>query len=480
MKLFAGRPVVILNKKFAENSSIHVDERVSVKKGSRRIVAVVDVASGIVREDEIITSIEVVTALGLKEKEVVMIEPAIKRRSVELIYKKLTGHRLEREEIDEIIRDIVDNSLTEAEIAYFISAVFKCGMSIEEIVNMTESIVKNGKTLGLKGEIADKHSIGGVPGRTTPIVVSICAAAGLTIPKTSSRAITSPAGTADALEVICKVNFKDSEIKNIIKKAGACMVWGGSLNLSPADDKIIQVEKLLSLDPEPQLLASILAKKISVGAKYVLIDIPYGDGAKVNYEEALSLGKKFVEIGKHFNLKIKCSLNHVKEPLGNGIGPSLEIIDVIKILKREDSCYLLEKRALELAGELLELAGKVQKGKGLEKAKEILESGKAFEKFKQIIIAQQGEIDGIPRAKYSLDLKSDFNGEIKFMDIKKINSMARILGCPMDKYSGIYLYKHLNDKVKNGEKIATLYSESEIELKEAANFFKKNSLVKIC
>jgi len=478
LKLSAGRPVVILHKKFAEKSSLHVNDRVYIERKGKRIAAVVDIATGFLKPNEIVVSIEVSKTMKLKENSLVDIEPATRPKSLELIRKKLFCRKLNKKEFKEIMSDIVKNTLTEAEIAYFVSAVYKCGMSMKEIADMTKAIVDTGKKLKLKGKVVDKHSAGGIPGRTTPIIVSICSAAGLLIPKTSSRAITSPSGTADAMEVLCKVDFSIKELKKILKKTKACLVWGGSLNLAPADDKIIRVERLLNLDPEAQLLASIIAKKLAVNAKYVLIDIPYGRNAKVNKKEAKSLERKFKKLAKHFNIKIACSLKRVDEPLGNGIGPALEISDVIKVLKREDSCYKLESRALELSGKLFELTGKAKKGKGLELARQIINSGLAFKKFKEIIKAQRGSLKEIKKAKYKKDIKAEKNSKIREIKTQELNTLARIAGCPLDKSAGLYLHKHVGDKVKKGQTILTIYAESKIELREAVKYYKRFKPIK--
>ncbi|MCX6748182.1 MAG: thymidine phosphorylase [Candidatus Pacearchaeota archaeon] len=474
LRLEAGRPVAILHKNFAKRASIHIDGRIYLEKGNKKVAAVVDTASGMLKEDEIILSAEILKFIDLKENEYVHIDLASKPESLNYIYKKLSGKPLTKEEIRTIIKDIVNNIITESEIAFFVSAVYKSGMSMQEIFSMIESLVESGKKLNIKGKLVDKHSIGGIPGRTTPIVVAICASTGLILPKTSSRAITTPAGTADALEVICKVDFSIKEMEKIIKKTNACLVWGGALNLAPADDKLIQVERLLNIDPESQLLASIMSKKISVGAKYVLIDIPYGKNAKVNLSKAKTLEKKFKQIAKHFDIKLNCSLNKAEEPLGDGVGPLLEIMDVIKVLKREDSCHLLEKRSLELAGKLLELAGKAKKGTGIAKAQSILDSGKAFEKFKEIILAQKGKLNGLEKARFYHTISADKGYKIVEINIKKINELARRAGCPLDKAAGVYLHKHLNEKVQKGEAIITIYAESLSELKEALAYCYEN------
>lgn len=475
LKWSAGRPVAILHRTLAETAGIHVDDRILIRKNSKKIIAVVDVAVRLFDKEDIAVSTEISQSINLKEDDIVEVELAQKPESISIITKKLKCGRLNQKELKNIMQDIVKNALTESEIAYFVSAIYKCGMSMPEIIRMTKAIVGTGKQLNIhKKLVVDKHSVGGIPGRTTPIVIPICASVGLIMPKTSSRAITSPSGTADALEVICKVDFSIPEIKKIINKTGACMVWGGSLGLAPADDKIIQVERILNLDPEAQLLASIMAKKIAIGSKYVLIEIPYGKYAKVDKKEALRLKEKFSSLGKFFHIKIKCLILKTDQPLGNGIGPALEIKEVISILKRKNSCNLLEERALLLAAEILEMSGKAKKGKGFKLAEKILDSGKAFSKFKQIIKAQQGKLNSIREARFSHNIYAEKNSQIKEIDIKKINQLARILGCPSDKYSGIYLWKHKNEKVNKGEKLLTLYSESKFELKEGIKFYKKN------
>tara|TARA_Y100000034_G_scaffold123040_1_gene169296 strand:+ start:3310 stop:4563 length:1254 start_codon:yes stop_codon:yes gene_type:complete len=401
-------------------------------------------------------------------------------KSFIFIKKKLDKKQLSEKEINEIIKDVVNNSLSEEEISIFVLAMYKHGMNMKEIIYLTKAILNSGNKLKLKDKfMVDKHSIGGIAGnRTTPIVVSICAATGLIVPKTSSRAITSAAGTADVIETIAKVNFSVSELKKILKKTNACMVWGGALNLVPADSKIIKIEKILKIDPEAQLLASIMSKKLAVGSKYILIDIPYGKSAKVTKLKALKLKKKFVYLGRYFNKKLKVVLTDGKEPIGNGIGPSLELIDVINVLDPEKKGPKdLEEKSLFLAGELLELTKKTKNGVDL--AKKILYSGKAYNKFRQIIKAQGGSLKKIKLTKLRYDVLSKKSGKIIEIDNKKINSLVRIAGSPMDKSSGIYLYFHVGDRIKRREKILTIYAESKSRLYEAVKFFNKEKPIKI-
>ena len=478
----AGLPVVMINEKTAEEIGVHTKDRVSIKtlkKNSKEISTIIDTVKGLVGEKEIAISSELKEILNSKTGQKVQVSLAQSPKSMGFIKKKLNKKSLSKKEIDEIINDIVNNSLSEPEIALFISAMYKQGMNMKETIYLIEAILKHGNKLELKNKyIADKHSIGGVAGnRTTPIVVSICAAAGLVLPKTSSRAITSAAGTADVIETIAKVEFSIKKLKKIIQRTNACMVWGGALGMVPADSKIIKIEKILEIDPESQLLASIMSKKLAVGSNYILIDIPYGKFAKVNKSGALRLKRKFEYLGKHFKKKLKVVLTDGSQPIGNGIGPALELIDVIKILDpAQEGPKDLEKKSLFLAAQLLEMSGKKN---AMKIAEEILYSGKAFEKFKQIIKAQGGNLKKIKTAKFKKDIFAKNSGKISEIDNKKINSLARVTGCPTNKYSGLYLYFHVWDKVKKRDKILTIYSESKSRLKQAIKFYNKEKLITI-
>jgi AMP phosphorylase len=473
----AGLPVATLNKKTAKELGVHTKDRILVKTISKKpksISTILDVIEKIVKKDEIVVSSELKKRLGLKIGQRVEVSLAPTPKSLFLIKKKLDGKALSSKDINEIIKDIVSNSLSEPETALFISAMYGKGMSFKETIYLIKSILNSGTTLNFKSKyVVDKHSIGGIPGnRTTPIVVAICAAAGLIMPKSSSRAITSAAGTADVIETIAQIEFSMKEVKKIIKKTNACMVWGGALEMVPADSKIIKVEKMLKIDPKAQLLASIMSKKLALGSKYILIDIPYGKEAKVSKLKGLELKKDFEKLGKYFRKKLKVVLTKGDEPIGNGIGPVLELIDVIRVLDpNKDGPENLKKKSIFLAGEIFELTKKAKKGKGIFMAEQLISSGKAFEKFKEIIKAQKGDINKIKIAKFQKDILVKKSGRIKEIHNKKINSLARVAGCPVDKESGLFLYAHLKDKIKKGDKLLTIYSESKSRLKEAVKYY---------
>ncbi len=479
LKWSAGIPVAMLNESTANLIGVKTKGRIFIKtisKSSRGVSTIVDIAKTLVKRNEVAISSELMERLSLHSGQKVDVDLSPSPKSMVFIKKKLNKETLSPSEIDEIIKDVVNNSLSEAEIALFVSAMYENGMNMKETISLINSILNSGEKLRLKLKnkfIVDKHSIGGIPGnRTTPIIVSICAAGGLIMPKSSSRAITTPAGTADTVETIANVEFSMKEVEKIIRKVGACLIWGGSLKIVPADEKIIQIEKTLNIDPEAQLLASIMSKKLASGAKYILIDIPYGRNAKVRREKALHLKKKFEFLGRHFNKVMKVVLTRGDEPIGNGIGPCLEMRDIIKILSREKSRPLdLENKSLFLAGQIFEMTKKAKKGEGINLAKSILYSGKAFAKFKQIIAAQKGNLNRLKYGKYKKDIFMKKNGTIKDIDNKKITLLARIAGCPMDKCAGLYLYKHTGEKLEKGDKLITIYAESKPRLREAVSFF---------
>lgn len=474
IKLSSGGPqIAILNEKDSIKLDVEALERIKINK----IIAVVNIAKGNkeIKEGEIGLFNETTSAINIKNNQKVKVSTTTKPNSIDFIRKKLQGISLTKEEIYEIINDIVDNKLNEIELTYFVSACYTKKLSIDETKNLTEAIINRGKQIDWgKKLVVDKHSLGGIPGnRTTPIVVSIVAAMGLTIPKTSSRSITSAAGTADTIEVLAKVTFDITKIKEIVNKTNACMVWGGALELASADDKLIKIERPLSLDPQEILLSSIMAKKAAVGSKYVLIDIPIGKNAKTKTkEEALILINKFIQLGKSLGIKVKGVITDGSQPIGNGIGPALEILDVLAVLKRDKKRPLdLEKKSVYLAGKLLEMVG-IKNGK--EKSQKILDSGKAFQKFCEIIKAQEGSINHIQLSNFQKIIKSEKQGTIQEIDNKALSKLARISGAPRNKGSGVYIFVHKGDKIKPGDNLFTIYSENESKLKYSLDFVKEN------
>jgi AMP phosphorylase len=341
-----GMPVISLNEEFTKANDISPMDRVLIKTSKGRVlVAAVDTSEELIQPSEIGFFEDVWKRLKSNNGDLVTVTPVLKPESVKYIRKKMDKEELFDEEIHAIVKDIVDDRLLDVEMASFVSAAYMEGLSISETSALTKSIVETGGRLKLKKKrVLDKHCIGGVPGnRTTMIVVPIIASLGLMIPKTSSRSITSPAGTADTMETLACVSFSISELTEIVKKTKGCIVWGGAINLAAADDKLIRVRHPLSLDPEGMMLASIMAKKIAVGATHVVFDLPVGAQAKLQYlGEARHLQREFRKLGEKFKLNIDTVITDGNEPIGNGIGPNLEARDVLKVLNNsKDKLFLL-------------------------------------------------------------------------------------------------------------------------------------------
>ena len=277
------------------------------------------------------------------------------------------------------------------------------------------------------------------------------------------------------MECLAKVELSQNKIKEVIRKTGACVVHGGSMNLAPADDKIIEVEHPLSIDAEGQLLASVMAKKYSVSANYVLIDIPMGPQVKAkNRQQAKRLKKMFEKIGEKLDMKVKVIITDGTQPIGFGIGPLLESLDVMAVLKDdvlapED----LKKKALYMAGTLLKMTGKYSLRQGIAKASEILESGKALVKMNQII-KSQGRVRRVKVGEFKRIIKSNKAGKIKGIDNKIIAKIARIAGAPGDKGAGMYINRKVGDKVKKGDILYTVYAENKFKLELAVSFLRKD------
>lgn len=422
--------------------------------------------------------------LEIVENKKINLVPAQKPKSLEHIKSKFEGNELKLEHFEEIIKDIVENRYSSIETTYFVLTCAIQKLNDKETVNLTKAMITAGKVLDFTTKennkiVVDKHCVGGVPAnRTSMVIVPIIAAAGLTIPKSSSRSITSPAGTADTMEVFAKVDLPISDMFNEVKKLNGCIVWGGALDLSPADDLIIHIEHPLELDSEEQMIASILSKKKSVGSTHVLIDIPIGPTAKItSFEKAKKLKDRFKKIGKAIGLKIKVIITNGSEPVGNGIGPYYEAMDVLKVLKNEkDAPQDLREKSLMIAAEIFEMSGKIKPGKGLELATKILDSQLAYKKFEQII-KFQGKKKMPKPAQYRQEIRATKDDTVKYINNQKINKLAFILGAPQDKVAGLILHKKVGDKVKKNDLLLEMFSNSELKMKYGFAYLKDN---KIC
>ncbi|MEM2271908.1 MAG: AMP phosphorylase [Archaeoglobaceae archaeon] len=462
---------VVLNQNDAEDLGLLPGDRVKVIVGKESFVAEADITD-MVEAGEIGVCYFTAETCKIDEKCLAEVYPVSRPKSVEFIRKKLENGKYSVLEIKSIIEDISKNVLNELEISAFILANEIVGMSDEEVQWMIEAMVENGDRISFeRGMVVNLQSIGGLPSNEFHLIaVPTVASAGLLIPKTASRAITSASGTADTMEVLADVNLSIEEIREITERVGGVIAWGGATNIAPADDKIIRVEHPLSIDPRPQLLASVMAKKGAIGAKHVVIDIPYGEGAKIESgEKARSLANDFIELGKRLGLDVVCALTYGGQPIGRAVGPALEAKEALKAMEeRKGSASLLEK-SLGIAGLLFEMTGIAGDGYGY--AKKIFESGKTLEKFREIIAAQGGNekirAEDIPIGDKTFTITSSRSGIVRRINLKAVNEVARSAGAPKDKGAGVYIHKKRGDVVKAGDPLLTIYAEKEWKLDNA-------------
>ncbi|MDE1797970.1 MAG: AMP phosphorylase [Candidatus Micrarchaeota archaeon] len=486
LDVMAGGQIVVLNATQAQQNDVYAGYRVILRGGRHETTAMVDLSNDRVGPGEIGLFSEVCEALRTKPGAPIELEPTSRPQSIEFIKSKLDGRALDASQMSTIVHDVMDNRLAEGELAAFMTACYIRDMSEDEVVGLTTAIVQTGAKFSVgKSPILDKHCIGGVAGnRTTMVIVPIMAAAGCYMPKTSSRAITSAAGTADTMETLCNVTLPIPEMEKQVRSVGGCIVWGGAINLAAADDKLIKIRNPLSLDPKGVLLASIMAKKKSVGAQYCIIDIPVGRGVKMaDVKEARSLAKDFISIGKRLGITVECIVTNGEDPVGHGIGPALECRDVLSVLEGDGPMDLRDK-SCQMAGTLLELSGKAKKGTGYDIAQKLITNGKALAKFKQIVEWQGGETkklnsQSIPIGDCHHRVLAQASGRISHLDNKLLSRIARAAGAPLDKGAGLFLYCQKGDVLKAGQPIMDIYADSDAKLDMALKVLENYEAVEL-
>ncbi len=469
----AGEYTVILNVKDAKDMGVRSLDRVKIISPKKTVTSVVETTTSVVKEGEVGMLCKVFEEFKDPQLKTVQIMPTSRPHSVELIKNKIDGKALTAEEIREIISDIASHNLTDIELTAYVVANQLQGMTLDETTWLTKAMVETGDTLELdKKPVFDFHSIGGAPGnKITLLVVPIVAAAGLFIPKTSSRAISSACGTADILETIARVSLSMEEIKTITERIGGVIAWGGNVNFAPADDVIIRVEYPLSLDPYSQLIASVLAKKKAVGADYFLLDIPIGPGTKVTENElANKYAHDFIEIGRRLDMHVECAITYGGQPIGKHIGPALEAKEAMMCLEGKPPSTSVVEKSVAMAGILLEMGG-IHNGKSV--ARDILDSGKALAKFREILEAQDGNPDlksgDILPGEHKAEILAPSDGYVIFLDNKKLVRVARAAGSPKDKGAGLIFLKKRGEKVDRGQPMYEIYADNRHKLDEAVN-----------
>ena len=410
-------------------------------------------------------------ALAVDEETPVEVRSAERPASLSHIKKKMDGGRFTKDETVDIVRDIVNDTLSPGEITAYVTASYINGLDMDEIEYLTRATVETGERLHFtRHPVVDKHSIGGVPGnKITLLIAPIIAASGLRIPKTSSRAITGAGGTADLMEVLAPVSFPAIEVQKMTEKVGGVIVWGGATNIAPADDKIITYEYPLRIDARGQMIASVMAKKFAVGADIVVIDIPVGRNTKIeSVPEGRKLAREFIELGERLGMRVECALSYGESLVGRTIGPNLEVHEALAVLEGATEPNSLIQKSISLAGIALEMAGKAAYGQGAEVANALLRSGKALEKMRQIIEIQGGDptvkADDIVPGDYRFVVRAPQDGYVIELNNSALVTLARLAGSPYDHGAGLEIHAKKGVRVRKGDPIFTIYADREWRL----------------
>lgn len=450
--------------------------RVRVCVDERSIIATLNIVTGdFLSHQKAALSDSAWKLLGAKEGDKAHFKHAAPVESMAHVRGKLYGKEITLEAARAIITDIHQARYSDIQLSAYVTACAGNNLNQSETIAITQAMVETGRRFdwGEGVQVLDKHCVGGLPGnRTTPIVVAIVAANGLMMPKTSSRAITSPAGTADTMETLTNVSLSFEKMRDVVNNEGACLAWGGSVSLSPTDDLIIRVERALDLDSEGQMIASVISKKLAAGSTHVLIDIPVGPTAKVRSADlAEKLGEMMVSTGQALGLKVEIILSDGSQPVGHGVGPALEARDVLAVLQCSDSAPQdLRQRSLSVAAKLLEMGGACPEREGLTLATQTLNSGSAWTKFQAICIAQGG-LKKPPVAQFQHPITAQRSGIVALFNNRVLSRLATLAGAPNAPAAGIDLHVRLGDQVEKGQTLMTLHAEAAGELAYALDFY---------
>lgn len=463
-------PVVIMRRDcpICHSEGLAPRSQVLLRADGREVTAILfQGAEELLERDEIGLSDAAWELLEGREGELVSVSHVPPLKSMQWVRGRIFGQPISAQAFDEIIEDVVAGRYSDVQLSAFITAGSSLPFSDDETFALTRSMVEAGEQLRWdRKDVVDKHSVGGLPGnRTSPIVVAIVAACGLTIPKTSSRAITSPAGTADAMETVTRVDLGPTLMRKVVEQEGGCLAWGGALNLSPADDIFIGVERQLDVDPEGQLIASVLSKKIAAGANHVVLDIPVGPTAKVrSTESAERLSARLIDIAGRFGVRVRCIVSDGRQPVGRAIGPALEMMDVLSVLRcAADAPLDLRERALRLAAAVIGAGNGRDDVDGYTLATSMLESGAAAAKFERICRAQGGFREPAT-AKLQHLITASKAGRVTSINNRAVAQVAKLAGAPDVPTAGLRLHVRIGDNVAKGQPLMTLHAETQAEL----------------
>jgi len=417
-------------------------------------------------------------------------------RMYDLIMKKRDGGVLTKEEIDFIISSYTKDYLPDYQMSALAMAIYFRGMTPEETAHLTMAMAYSGDVMDLsaiKGIKVDKHSTGGVADTTTLVLAPMVAACGAPVAKMSGRGLGHTGGTIDKLESIpgMRIELSEEEFTDNVNKYGIAII-GQTKNLTPADKKLYALRDVTAtVDSIPLIASSVMSKKIAAGADAIVLDVKVGRGAFMkDLESAKALAKLMVDIGNSVGRKTVAHVTNMDYPLGLAIGNALEIIEAVQVLKGHGSKDLLEVCML-LGSDMLQIAGVAKDDtEARAKLKEVLDSGKALQKFKEFIKAQGGDervvddVSLLPQAKYVRPWIADRNVYIKDLMALELGLIAMKLGAGREKKEdkidlavGIMLGGKVGDIIRKGEPIATIYANDESKLEWAFDEIKKYILL---
>lgn len=479
-------PVIFMNRDcpIFRSEGFEARARVKVSLAQREIIATLHVvSSALLGVDEAGLSEFAWRTLQATDGAEVRVSHPEPVESVSRLRAKVYGARLGAADMRAIIRDVAAGVYSDLQLAAFVTATAGDRLDEAETIALTQAMLAVGERLRWDFPVvADKHSVGGLPGnRTTPLVVAMVASCGLPIPKTSSRAITSPAGTADTMEVLAPVDLDVPAMRKVVEQEGGCVVWGGAVRLSPADDVLIRVERPLDFDSEGQLVASVLSKKAAAGSTHVVIDMPVGPTAKVRSAGAAqALSGRLHAAAAALGMALRIEQTDGSQPVGRGIGPALEARDVLAVLQGTRKAPLdLRERALRLAGAVLELGGAAAAAQGTAIASTALDDGRAWRKF-QAICAAQGGMREPPRASLLHVVEAERPATVTGFDNRRLARLAKLAGAPSHKAAGLDLHVRVGERVERGQPLFTVQAEARGELAYALDYLaKQESIVKL-
>lgn len=392
--------------------------------------------------------------------------------SLASLYKKIAGFALDETEYRPLLAAIHQKQHSGGELEAFLIACTQ-HLSDDELIAVARCRSELMPRISWgRDMVVDKHSLGGTPGsRVTMVVIPIVAAHGLLIPKTSSRAITSAAGSADAMEVLAKVDLTPDQLKLCVAQTNACIAWNGKINHSVIDDVMNALTRPLALDTRRWSVASILSKKYSAGATHVVIDIPYSSAGKVKTQAAAhELAQLFERVGVALGLIVKAFATDGEAPIGRGIGPALEARDVLQVLERDPAAPadLLEK-SLFFASQILALdpaVGNVNTGRA--RAVELLNSGAANTAMQKIIASQGAQAPLTWANVFKHKVRAERSGRVQAIDGFVISGLGRCAGAPADQRAGIDLLCGVGATVNSGDLLYVLQASDQAKLEQAA------------